>query len=128
MRFVSTKIHAILDYASAVLLFPLPWILGFNEVAAATWVIIFVALMILTLSLFTNYEGGMMGAVPMRVHLLVDVVTGLALACSPWIFGFADQVYLPHVAFGLFETFAAVLTSPHSKAALPENPEHQKVV
>ncbi|MCF0055045.1 hypothetical protein [Dyadobacter sp. CY356] len=128
MRFLSTKIHAVIDYISALSLLALPWIAGFNDVATATWTVIAVGFMILTMSLFTNYEGGIMAAVPMRIHLVIDVVTGITVACSPWFFGFSDQVYLPFVAFGLFETVAALATSPHSKAALPENLEEQKVV
>lgn len=128
MKFLNTKIHAIIDYVSALSLLILPWIAGFNDVPAATWIVISVGMMLLTLSFFTNYEGGIIGAVSMRIHLIIDMVTGLAVACSPWLFGFSDQVYLPHLIFGLFEAVAALATSPHSEAALPENPEEQKVV
>ncbi|MCF2446721.1 hypothetical protein L0657_22380 [Dyadobacter sp. CY345] len=128
MRFLSTRIHAFIDYISAVSFVALPWIAGFNDVIAATWIVIAVGFMILTMSLFTNYEGGIMAAVPMKIHLIVDIITGITVACSPWLFGFSDKVYLPFLIFGLFEALAALATSPDSKAALPENLDEQKVV
>jgi len=47
----------------------------------------------------------------MAMHLNIDIITGLLFAASPWLLGFADQVYLPHVILGLFETVAALTTS-----------------
>ena len=36
--------------------------------------------------------------------------SGLFLAASPWHFGFADYVWIPHVAFGLLEVGASLMT------------------
>ena len=41
--------------------------------------------------------------ISMRIHLLLDLVSALALAFSPWIFAFADHVWAPHVIFGVLE-------------------------
>ena len=46
----------------------------------------------------------------MPMHLTLDVVSGIVMAASPWIFNFADRVYLPHVIFGVFEIGAGLLT------------------
>jgi hypothetical protein len=32
------------------------------------------------------------------------------LTISPFLFGFADQVYLPHLLFGLFSIVASLVT------------------
>ena len=61
-------------------------------------------------SLLTDYELGLVRALPMTLHLGLDFCSGALLAVSPWLFGFADDVWLPHVAFGLFEIGAALLT------------------
>jgi hypothetical protein len=108
MKILSTRVHGILDYLTGVLLIALPWILGFNDVPAATWTVIFVGAMIITLSLFTNYESGIVRSIPMAAHLNIDIIT-------PWLFGFADQVYLPHLVMGIFETAAALITSRHAQ-------------
>ena len=113
MKILSTKVHGILDYLMGILLVALPWILGFNAVPAATWTLIFVGAMMITLALFTNYEAGIVRSVPMASHLYVDMGTGLLLAISPWLFGFADQVYQPHLVLGIVEILAALVTSRH---------------
>jgi len=44
------------------------------------------------------------------VHLMLDTASGVLLAASPWLFGFADRVYLPHLLLGLFEIAASSMT------------------
>jgi hypothetical protein len=46
----------------------------------------------------------------MRMHLLLDIASGMLLAASPWLFGFADRVFLPHLVVGLFEIVAGLAT------------------
>ena len=111
MQVITTKFHGKLDYLTGVLLIALPWILGFNDVPVATWAVIFVGVAIIMMSLFTDYESGIVKAISMATHLNIDIVTGLLLAASPWIFGFADQVFLPHLIAGLYETIVALMTS-----------------
>jgi hypothetical protein len=61
-------------------------------------------------SLFTDYELGMSRQIPFGAHLTLDVVGGIFLAVSPWLFGFSDYVYLPHLIVGILEIGAATLT------------------
>jgi hypothetical protein len=46
----------------------------------------------------------------MSAHLTVDVLTGALLAASPWLFGFADEVRLPHLLLGVGEIGSALTT------------------
>lgn len=114
MKIFSTSVHARIDYITGIVFFASPWIFGFTDSVAATWTVIAAAAAALTMSLFTNYEGGVVKSIPMRVHLIVDMLSGGLLAASPWLFGFADQVYLPHLIMGLFEVSAAMLTTNHA--------------
>lgn len=52
----------------------------------------------------------MVRLLPMPAHLLLDALSGVLLAASPWLFGFADRVRAPHLLAGLFEIAAAVTT------------------
>ena len=113
MKIISTSAHAKLDYLAGIIFIASPWIFGFNESVAATWTVIAVAATALTISLFTDYEGGMVRSIPMRVHLTIDVFSGAFLASSPWLLGFADEVILPHLLMGLFEVSAGLLTAKH---------------
>jgi hypothetical protein len=48
--------------------------------------------------------------IPVPVHLGIDVLGGLLLAASPWLFGFNDRVWGPHLVFGLLEAGLALVT------------------
>jgi SPW repeat len=65
---------------------------------------------IIIMSLMTDYELSMARMIPMPAHLMVDAAGGLLLLGSPWIFGFADRVFWPHVIIGLFEIGTAIMT------------------
>jgi hypothetical protein len=119
MKIISTKVHAVLDYLSGVFFIASPWIFGFNDVATATWIPILIGATTLVMSLFTDYEGGMVRSIHMSVHLIVDVVSGIFLAVSPWLFGFADEVYLPHVILGIFAIGAGLLTTSNAPQHRP---------
>jgi hypothetical protein len=47
---------------------------------------------------------------PFSVHMVVDVASGLLLAASPWLFGFADRIWWPHLVVGLIEIAVPLLT------------------
>jgi hypothetical protein len=110
MRVIPTWIHGLLDYPMSCLLMALPWLGGFATGGAAQWIPVMAGVAMLGLSAMTAYEAGLVRAVPMSAHLIVDAVMGLLLAASPWLFGFADIVWLPFVVLGLGEIGAAATT------------------
>lgn len=110
MRFIPTRIHGMLDYGMGILLIAAPWLFGFAAGGAETWIPVIVGAGALLYSLLTDYELGLVRSISMPVHLGLDAVSGLFLAVSPWIFGFADFVYLPHLILGIAEIGAALTT------------------
>ncbi len=115
MRIISTKVHAIADYALALLLFLSPrlfYLMDMVETSgAAVWMVpSLVGLVQFGVSFITRYEGGGFRKIPMPVHLNIDLVLGLFLALSPWLFGFNYFVYKPHLLMGLALVLLAVLT------------------
>lgn len=110
MRFIPTRIHGAVDYATGVLLIIAPWLGGFANSGAAQWVPVLLGVAVIGLSLMTDYEWGVARVIPMPVHLWTDFASGLLLAASPWLFGFAGLVWLPHVVVGLFEVAASFIT------------------
>ena len=99
-----------MDYLSGVLFIASPWLFGFNDGGAAQWIPMLVGFSVLLMSLFTEYELGVKKGIKMATHLNTDVIVGIFLAASPWLFGFADVVYLPHLIFGLIEAGAGLIT------------------
>lgn len=122
MRFIPTKVHGILDYLVGIALITAPWLFGFADVGGAAVVIPMVlGIGLLVYSLFTKYEWGPFGFIPMPVHLVFDIVASLFLALSPWIFGFAGEalnVWLPHVVVGA-TVIVVVLFSQPQPASIP---------
>lgn len=110
MRFLSTKAHGIMDYLMGVLLIASPWLFGFARGGAETWIPVILGAGALVYSLLTNYEFGAVKSIPMPVHLTLDLVSGLFLAVSPWLFNFDEYVYLPHLILGIAEIGASLIT------------------
>jgi hypothetical protein len=110
MRFIPTSVHGVIDYIWGIALLSTPWLLGFADVPAAKWVAVVFGAGALLYSALTAYELGVLRLLPMPLHLIFDGIGGLVLAASPFLFGFADRVYLPHVLFGLFSVAASLLT------------------
>jgi uncharacterized membrane protein len=115
MKIISRKAHAIIDYVVGVLLIAAPWIFKFSDVPAAKWTAIIVGVMILVMSMVTDYEGGGKKVLSMGTHLTMDVAAGIFLAVSPWLFGFHDDVYLPHLIVGILEIGAGLMTERTSQ-------------
>jgi len=124
MRFISRKVHAVLDYIVGVLLIASPWLFNFADIAGAKWVAIIIGIVMLGMALLTDYEGGVRKIIPMSGHLTMDVIAGILLIASPWLFNFSEYVYLPHVIIGILEIGAGLFTektSEHSRRPIDRN-------
>lgn len=121
MRFLPTRAHGYVDYLMGVLLIAAPWLLGFGRGGAETWVPVLLGAGVIIYSLCTDYETGVVKAIPMPTHLWLDGLGGALLAASPWLFGFNEHVWAPHLIFGLLEVGAALVTqtTPAYKPAAP---------
>ena len=115
-----TKVHGVLDYLTGVALLIIPPAFNFPD-GAASQVPMLLGGGAIAYSLLTRYEWGLFKLIPMRGHLLLDFLSGVVLALSPWLFGFGSEVWLPHVAVGLFEIGAALMTEsePRGYRATP---------
>jgi len=107
---ISSKIHAVLDYIVGILLIAAPWLLGFADNTAVTVIPVILGASTIVYSLFTNYEYSLARLLPYKIHLTIDFIAGLLLLASPWLFGFSDRIYLPHVILGAFEMIAVLLS------------------
>lgn len=120
MRVIPTMIHGVLDYIIGAALIMAPWLFGFADYGgAASWVPIILGIGVILYSMFTDYELGLVKSIPMSTHLMFDIIGGIILALSPWMFGFADRVMIPHLVVGLFEIAAGLMTERHPRRARP---------
>ena len=117
MRFIPTRFHGFLDYIVGVVLIAAPWIFQFSEHTAATAVPIILGVGLIVYSLLTDYELGVVRVLPMWVHNALDIVAGIVLALSPWLFGFADEsanVWVPHLLAGIAAVVLGLVTVQHA--------------
>jgi hypothetical protein len=119
LRFISTRTHGVIDYLMGALLIVAPYLLGFADGTAAQWIPQILGVALIGAALLTDYELGAVRMIPMPIHLGLDVAAGVLLAVSPWLFGFADRVFWPHLIFGLAEIGAGLTTRtvPETTAA-----------
>ena len=110
MRFISTRTHGVLDYVVGALLIVVPYVLGFADGTAAQWVPQALGLVAIGGALLTDFELGVVRVIPMPVHLMIDIGSGALLALSPWLFGFSDRVFWPHLVVGIMEIGAGLTT------------------
>ncbi|TWV93622.1 hypothetical protein [Chitinophaga pinensis] len=110
MKFINTKTHGFIDYIVAILLIAAPWLFGFYDGGAASWVPIGFGITTILYSLMTDYELSVAHRLNMSTHLTLDVLSGFLLALSPVLLSFSDHVWLPHVIVGLLEIGVASMT------------------
>jgi hypothetical protein len=121
MKIIPRKMHGLLDYLVGIVLIAAPWLFGFADDGPATYIPVVLGAGALVYGILTNYEFGVVRLIPFRVHLLLDVLSGAFLAISPWLLGFSNKVYLPHLIVGLIEIAAGIMTRESSDASAMSN-------
>ena len=109
---IPPRIHGIIDYLVAVLLLAAPYLFGFSDGGPAQMVPTVLAVAIVVMSLLTRYQLSLAKVIPYPIHLGLDLLIGLVLAVSPWLFGFADRIWWPHVLVGVVSFLVVALSWP----------------
>ena len=96
MRFITRKIHAVIDYPVALSLIGMPFLLGLGKTnPAALWLPVATGGAALVLNILTNHEAGLIKVLPYSFHVLMDRLVGLTFAVAPFALGFTgvDAIY-----------------------------------
>ena len=123
MKPIHSRAHGILDYLVGVLLIIAPTLMGFAD-GPEKWVPVILGIATIIYSLLTDYELGALRLLPFRTHLVIDAFSGVFLALSPWLFGFADRVFVPHLVLGLAELGVVMLSKSHVDTVRTSTPIH----
>ena len=116
MRVISTKTHGAIDYSTAAGMLAAPSLLGISDELAAARTLRAAGLAATAYSLLTDYEFGLLRVIPMPIRLAMDAASGVLLAASPWLFGFAGRgprYRLPHAFVGASEVLAALTSKTY---------------
>jgi len=129
VRVVPTKVHGAIDYATVPALAVAPKVLHLNGTRSSSLIPRAIATAGSVVAPLTDYELGVKRLIPMRAHLAVDALSGLALAGGPWASGSARQGtrhWLPHALIGAGEIALALTTKTEApsraRATLPWKP------
>lgn len=105
MRLIPTRAHGVIDYLWGAALLGLSWRFG-----PQGWILAVFGAGAILYSLFTDYELGVFPMLSMRTHLMIDILGGLLLAASPWIFGLEGSLRVLPLLFGVFSVMAGLTT------------------
>jgi hypothetical protein len=115
MRFIPTKVHGAIDYAVGSLMTSSP-LLGVKG-SVENAIPVTMGIGATAYSLFTDYELGVVRALPMKTHLTLDMMSGAFLVASPFIFkSMNKKAKISFIALGLFEIAAGLFTKLTPKA------------
>lgn len=123
MRFLPTRVHGVIDYLSVIALLATP---HFIQGESSTVAMLFQAagVAVLLISLLTRYELGAYRTLPMRAHLAIDFVMGIAfLVCAYLLGNDVPAVRNTFLAFGLLSICAALFTRSLSTVETPDTVE-----
>ncbi|MGZ3901849.1 MAG: SPW repeat domain-containing protein [Bacteroidia bacterium] len=109
MKIINTKLHGIIDYAIAFSLL-IPWIVDFHVTSEDTWILAVAGTAIGLYSFLTDYEFGMIKAIPMKVHLALDVVISIFLVAMPFIFNLSHYSKWP-IVLGIIGILVILLSN-----------------
>lgn len=96
LRFVTRKVHALIDYPVAVCLMALPFVLGLGSVdAPGKWLSVATGVAAFVLTVLTDHELGVVKVLPYWFHVLVDRIVGMTFVAAPFVLGLSglDAAY-----------------------------------
>lgn len=89
LRFVPLRLHAAVDYLVPVTFIGVPSLFGFPSDARAVAFAFGGAH--LSMTLLTDYPGGLLKLIPLSAHLLAELLLGPALVVMPWLLDFSSD-------------------------------------
>jgi hypothetical protein len=113
VRVIPTKAHAAVDHVVGPALVLAPEIFGLKSSRAEALVPRLTGATAGVYSTLTDYELAAKRLLPMRVHLVLDALSGAMLGAAPWVLGTAKRGrrhWLPHAVVGAMEIGLALTT------------------
>lgn len=87
-KLIPARVHGVLDFASAFALIAFALVLRGSGIAVATGVVL--GLVLIVVSLLTDYPLGVIRVIPFKVHSAGDYLGAVSLLAAPFVLGFRD--------------------------------------
>lgn len=118
--------HAAIEPVAAIVLIASSWIFGFSNSSSAQALTIVIGAIMLVSGSMTDWRLALRRIIPLRVHFATDIVLGIVLVVSPWVFGFSGNGAATRfvIIFGALELVTALgtrwqATDEHTGTRLP---------
>ena len=117
---ISARVHGVLDYAAAAAFLNAPMVFGFKHTTASVLAYWLCGIHLL-LTGCTDFPPGAFRWIGFRTHGAIELLAGLFVLISPWIFGFGAQTAARNffVVMGLIIVVIAALTDYSPGVELP---------
>lgn len=111
---ISRQQHGFTDYSYIPLAAAAPELFGFSNEKTASLLSRALSGAILTSTLLTRAEWGLIKQMPYKAHLALDVANGLFAISAPWLFGFSKnkKALAAFIALGALGLLAGSLSKP----------------
>ncbi len=116
---INARVHGVLDYAAVAAFLNAPMVFGFHGTPAA--IVYWLAGLHLLMTGFTDFPYGLFKMIPFRVHGVIDLLAGIFLLVSPWLFGFPSDNAARNffIAIAIIILFVAALTDFSQREEIP---------
>lgn len=114
IRFLSPTLHGAGDYAAALALIVLPFLLGFDGVAL--WLSVAGGVGLIGYSLLTDYTFGAASLIPFKTHLVLDLAAAAAFIAAPFVMGWTGLVMGYYFVMAAGVIVVVLLTNTNAEA------------
>ena len=121
-RIITSRVHGLLDYMSAIVLILAPSVLEFNEVSPyAYWLSVIAGVILILYSLMTDYDFSIGMLIPLKTHLVIDFSAGVLFILWPFIFDFTGLALAYYLVMGFGILLVVGLTQSDEDSQLNQS-------
>lgn len=121
VRFISPKVHSLLDYSFSGGLVMFPFLLNLGgQSQFALWLSVLVGIFHAGYSAATDYPCGLSPVIPYPVHLAIDAGGALFLLSAPFLFGFPMVASVYYFVIGAAGLALVAVSRPLEVGECPE--------
>jgi hypothetical protein len=115
---IPLDVHVLFDYLGGAIFVALPYLFQFSEIAVARHAFLALGLTLIAYSLCTDYIYGLFKIIPLKIHIVLDVLSALVITASPFLFQYHRSLsgaqLAVHLVFGP-SVIALVALTDYSK-------------
>jgi hypothetical protein len=119
---IPLNVHAALEPLIALVIIAAPWIFGFSGADDAQAVCIVVGVIMLIAGSMTDWRLSLARVIPLRTHMMTDLLLAAVLILSPFVFGFSGEGAPTRftIIAGVLEALTALATRWDPAEAAPD--------